>query len=80
MVLEISIVQPPYLLDFGKVYIDSPPPYHSDKVLMNNWLAECRELFGGNWPVVQSLLYDLRNLGIYYVDPKPANICFAEDE
>ncbi len=77
MVIEMSIVQPPFLLDFGKVYLDQPPAYFQDKALMKNWLEECRGLFGRNWPEVQSLLYQLRSFGIYYVDPKPANIRFA---
>ncbi len=26
MVIEMDIVNPPYLIDFGKVYLDAPPP------------------------------------------------------
>ena len=76
MCVEMSIVQRPYLLDFGKVYIDEYPPYHFDKLAMANWHAEVRELFEDRTDDVHIILYRLQKLGIYYVDPKPANICF----
>ncbi len=38
LAIEIEIVQPPYLLDFGKVYLDAPPPYWDDAHLMANFL------------------------------------------
>lgn len=76
MIIEMSIVQKPYLLDFGKVYIDRSPPYYNDKQLIANWHAEVRDLFEEQAPKVHSVLYRLRKLGIYYVDPKPANIRF----
>lgn len=76
LVIEMSIVQRPYLLDFGKVYIDRPPPYRNDSQLMQNWHAEMRELFEEKVSDVFIVLYRLEKLGIYYVDPKPANIRF----
>ena len=76
LVIEMSIVQKPYLLDFGKVYIDRPPPYAGDIQLLNNWHAEVRELFEDRAPDVHSVLHVLKKMGIHYVDPKPANICF----
>jgi hypothetical protein len=45
MILEIKIVQPPFLLDFGKVYLNSPPPYWDDAEIMGHWHAEGRENF-----------------------------------
>jgi hypothetical protein len=74
--IEMGVVQPPFLLDFGKVYLDIPPPYWSDSQLMANFHAEGQELFGVDWQTVQSVLAFLRGLGIYYVDPKPGNISF----
>lgn len=76
LVVEMSIVQPPYLLDFGKVYIDRPPPYASDAQCMSNWHAEVRDLFEDRASEVYIVLHILKKLGIHYVDPKPANICF----
>ena len=44
--VEMTIVSPPFLLDFGKVYFDSPPPYWNDDEIMANWHAEGKENFG----------------------------------
>ena len=77
-VLEISIVRPPFLLDFGKVYLDAPPPYWNDSEIMGNWHAEGRENFGDRWKTVLSLIRVLQTYGIYYIDPKPGNIMFAD--
>jgi hypothetical protein len=46
MVLEISIVRPPYLLDFGKVYLDHPPTHLYDEQIMANAREEWYERFG----------------------------------
>ncbi len=74
MVIEMTIVTPPYVLDFAKVYFDSPPPY--DSHLIENALAESRELFGADFPRMLAILSKLKSFGIHYVDPKPANIRF----
>ena len=76
LTIEMSIVQRPYLLDFGKVYIDHYPPYLNDPQLMQNWHEEVRGLFDENTAKVHAVLRYLRRLGIHYVDPKPANIRF----
>jgi hypothetical protein len=80
-VIEMSIVSPPYLLDFGKVYFDGPPIDVYDREQMQVGEAEAKSNFGANWPAVCQLLYALRErVGIWYVDPKPANIdCGIDD-
>ncbi|MEX2188513.1 MAG: hypothetical protein WD875_17015 [Pirellulales bacterium] len=77
LVVEMSIVSPPYLIDFGKAYLDNPPDYPSDA--MAHWRQSGIELFGDKWSTVLTALASLRQYGIYYVDAKPANICFADD-
>lgn len=77
-VIEMKIVRPPFLLDFGKVYLDSPPPYWNDGEIMANWHAEGRENFGEQWSKVLSLIGALQKYGIWYVDPKPGNIMFGD--
>lgn len=79
MVIEISIVEPPYLLDFGKVYIDDPPPYYNDAQLMANAHAEWRGWFGKHWIRVAGVLRLLQKYGIYYMDPRPSNICTGDE-
>lgn len=77
LVIEISIVQPPFLLDFGKAYVDRPPPYWNDAQLMANAREEWASLFDERWPDVVGLLGALESFGIFYVDPRPGNIVFA---
>jgi hypothetical protein len=78
--IEMTIVRPPYLLDFGKVYLDDPPPYWDDVQLMANFYEEKAPLFGRNWPRVLKAMASLRLHGIYYVDPRPQNIDFGDEE
>lgn len=78
--IEMTIVRPPYLLDFGKVYLDDPPPYWDDEQLMANFYEEKAPLFGKNWPRVLSAMASLRLHGIYYIDPRPQNISFDVEE
>lgn len=78
LVIEMSIVQPPYLLDFGKTYLDFPPSYFDDPEMVQQFREEYRELFEDRWPEIEGLLGLLESMGIYYVDPKPANIRFAD--
>jgi hypothetical protein len=79
--IEMSIVEPPYLLDFGKVYFDGPPTSIYDEERLKVGHAEAKANFGSNWPAVAQLLYALQEkVGIWYVDPKPANIdCGIDD-
>lgn len=76
MAIEMTLVDPPYLLDFGKVHIDAPPPYHGDPQLLANAFAEWRERFGSDWQDVAFVLKTLeKRFGIFYADPRPSNIC-----
>jgi hypothetical protein len=77
LAIEMTIVSPPFLLDFGKVYLDSPPPYWNDSEIMANWEAEGKENFGEQWSIVLSLVGALQKYGIWYVDPKPATSCLV---
>lgn len=76
-VVEMSIVQPPFLLDFGKVYLDRQPPYWEDPTIRAETLQLWRERFGDRWPDVAAVLEMLKTHGIHYVDPRPGNIEFG---
>jgi len=78
LIIEMTIVQPPYLLDFGKVYLDAPPPYWDDRKLRANAYQEWRERFDSRWEDVACVLGILEKYGIYYVDPRPGNIDVGE--
>lgn len=75
LVIEMTIVAPPYLIDFAKVSIRKPP----DPIWRSQVEEEGQELFENHWPVVRSALAILELHGIYYLDPKPGNIRFREE-
>lgn len=74
-VIEMTFVQAPYLLDFGKATVDAPPSHLLDPRDARRFEAEWRSEFGSRFPEVNAVLYVLQSkYGIYYLDPKPANI------
>lgn len=71
--IEMTIVKPPCLLEFGKAY--SPPEY-SPEALAEAEAAE-RELFSEDeWKQVRLVRAALRRFGIHYFDARPSNIMF----
>jgi hypothetical protein len=74
MAIEMTIVRPPFVLDFAGAYMDSPPEF-SDQVWAD-WEAEKREQFGALWDNVSAIMTELKLLGIYLLDPSPSNIRF----
>lgn len=65
-VIEITFVQPPFFLDFGKVRLDRPPSDFYDKQKLANAQSTWRDLFGPRWPDVNAVLYILRkSFGIH---------------
>ena len=75
MVVEIGIVSPPYLLDFGKAYVDRPSPYTAQQIADS--MDESRQLFDAkDWPAIEQAVLDLKLIGIIYLDIKPANVRF----
>ena len=74
-VIEMSVVKPPFLLDFGKVHLDKRPDFPAES--LQEWRDEMKELWEGHWPEVRLLLAALERYGIYYLDAKPRNIMFA---
>ena len=78
-VIQMGFVTPPFLLDFGKSYLDRPPPEMSRE--MQAYIdEEQRELWETpqRYRQVRSVLWQLQQLGIYYQDPKPGNIDFGD--
>ena len=75
MAIEMTIVSPPCILDFGKAYVDSPPDY-SPEALSEAEAAE-RELFTDDqWKQVRLVRAALLGYGIHYFDARPSNIMF----
>ena len=79
LVIEMTVVQPPFLLDFGKAYIDEPAPYSPDELA--RWYRSWANHFPrADIPRVHHVLQVLKTYGIDYVDPKPWNIRFRAKE
>lgn len=75
LIIEMTIVTRPFVLDFAGAYLDFPPEF-SDEV-MADWHAEKRDQFGSRWGEVQAILRELEGLGIYMIDVNPGNISFG---
>lgn len=74
-VLEMTIVKPPFLLDFASAYLDWPPDFSAE--VLQQWEEEKLEQFGANWPRVKVVLQVLEDrYGIYLFDVNPGNITF----
>ena len=71
-ILEMTIVSPPFVLDFGGAYLENVPVFSDD--VMADYLAEKREQFGEDWPEAQAILRILESYGIFVVDVNPNNI------
>jgi len=79
LVLEMTSVQPPFLLDFGSAYLDWPPDFPPE--VLEEWNQRKSEEFGRNWPKVQLLLEFMADTyGIYLTDVHPGNITFEESD
>ena len=75
MVLEVSVVERPFLLDFGAARLDSAPDFPPE--VLETWEQEKVEQFGENWPHAAAIIEWVRaNLGIYLLDIHPGNIGF----
>ena len=76
LVIEMSVVVRPFVLDFGGAYLDRAPDYDED--ILEEWRREKAEQFEANWPKAKSILAELRRYGIYVADVNPGNIGFVE--
>jgi hypothetical protein len=77
LILEMSIVTRPFILDFAGAFLDQPVDF-SDEVLAE-WHAEKQEQFGTTkWREVQSILRHLESLGIFMIDVTPNNIALLD--
>lgn len=77
-VIEMEIVQPPFVLDFAGAYLDERPPFTEEQ--WAEWEADKRELFEDKWPQVQSVMASFRRYGVYLNDVKYGNIEFEPEE
>ena len=79
LVLEMTIVRRPFVLDFASAYLDSDkrPDFTDDA--WATWEEEKKEQFEARWPAVQEVLAAFERLGIYLLDVSPGNIGFLDE-
>ena len=75
--IEMTIVRPPFLLDFADAHLDEPPDF--SEYVLRQWEEDKAEVFGERWPEVTRVLAALQALDIYLLDVNPRNISFLDD-
>jgi|SRR5678815_5342597 hypothetical protein len=70
--IELSTVKAPYLLDFGKAYLDRPHDFSNEA--MEDWQSQMDEIWGEYWPKIRAIKNKLQSIGILYLDTKPGNV------
>lgn len=71
-VIEMTVVRPPFVLDFAGASLDTAPDFPED--VLAEWLAEKREQFGDDWPSAAAVISGLARLGVHMLDVHPGNI------
>jgi hypothetical protein len=74
LALEMTIVMPPFVLDFAGAFLDEPPEFSEE--VWAEWREKNEEQFGADWPRAQAILAALADLGVHMLDPSPSNIRF----
>ncbi|MGA3169384.1 MAG: hypothetical protein ABSE62_00060 [Chthoniobacteraceae bacterium] len=74
MAIKMTIVMPPFVLDFASAYLDSAPEFSTE--IWDEWTQKNEEQFGSDWPMARRILEMLGDLGIQMLDPSPGNIRF----
>jgi hypothetical protein len=75
MVIEMGIVFPPYILDFGKAYLSDPgwEPH-----ILQEWNDRMSAWWDEDVKQVRLALFALRRYGIWYYDAKPGNVMLKD--
>lgn len=77
LVVEMSIVARPFILDFAGAYLDGTGPVFDEEIRAMA-LASWHERFGSNWPRARQIIVAFAQMGIDLMDPSPTNIGFVE--
>ena len=75
LILEMTKVNPPFLLDFASAYLDDPPDWPED--VMEAWHEELRERFDDRYGDVLAVLAELEGAaGVHLFDVHADNLKF----
>ena len=78
LVLEMSIVAAPFLLDFAAATVDTRPDFTEDALAI--WWQDVEDAFGEDFDVARDVFWGLQRLyGIWYWDLKPRNLRFRRE-
>lgn len=79
MVIEMTVVRPPCVIDFGNSRLDVKPDYTQEQ--WDYWFEKLADDFGEvNWPEAEAVYYELKNKwGIYHLDLSTNNVRFPAD-
>ena len=73
-ILEMTIVERPFVLDFAGAHLDARPAFSEE--IWADWEADKREKFEDRWPEVRRILDAFEELGVHLLDVSPSNITF----
>ena len=77
MAIEMSVVQPPCIVDFAQAYLDFPFEYEEGSE--EHWWNQIREDFGNNFAKAEEVFYFMQNkFDLYYYDLAPRNLMFKK--
>lgn len=77
MEIEMSIVMPPYVLDFSGASLVKPQQFPDD--IRAEWKEQRKELFGEDWPLVQTVIWAFEGMEVYLNDVHLGNVCCRID-
>lgn len=76
LIIEMSVVRPPYLIDFGKATVDDDQGWSGEQMSM--WWDKVNDVFEHDAAIASSIFTQLRDkAGVYQWDLNPANLNFG---
>ncbi len=76
-IIEMGIVEPPFLLDFGTSSTDVEPDFTPE--VWEDWWARVEDSFEERFVEAEAVFYHLkRQLKIWHLDLRPSNLRFVE--
>lgn len=76
LILEMTIVKQPFVLDFAGAHLDTRPEFPAD--VWAEWEVDKREQFEGRWRTVEKVMAAFEEFGIFLLDVSPRNIAFLD--
>ncbi len=75
--IEMTIVQPPYVIDFAHAALDEPPDFPPE--VIDDWHERLRDAFGSRYSQAMAVYNQLTRWGVYHMDFNPRNVAFADE-